>query len=131
MLSLIQSHSKTKNLTVSHQMQEYLKSDLLSCKQQILLFSLRVRTADIKTNYRNKFRDNMKCRYECGSQCDEDLNHLLNCSSLLFSDQLKEEASKVNASDIYGTIEQQKKIICVYEKIYRRIENMKTRGLII
>ena len=81
--SLISNHSKTKNLSISDQIQEYLKCDSLSCKQQILLFGLRVRSADIKVNYHNKFKDNIKCRYR--------------------SDQLKSEASKVNANYIFGT----------------------------
>ena len=125
---LIKRHTKTKKLSISNEMQQYLKDDSLSCKQQILLFNLRVRSADIKTNYRNKFKNNMNCRYKCGLEKEEDMGHLLRCSSLITNDVLKYEASQVDANHIYGSYDQQIKVISVYEKIFRRIEIMKLRG---
>ena len=77
-----ENRTKTKNLKIFG-FQEYLKCDKLSIAEKKLLFSLRCRTADVKTNYRNKYKFNMFCRI-CDNRTEEESeNHLLKCSKIL------------------------------------------------
>ena len=77
-----ENRMKTRNLK-SFRFQPYLKCEDLSTKEKKLLFSLRCRTVDVKTNYRNKFKFNMFCRI-CDNKTDEESeNHLLKCQTIL------------------------------------------------
>ena len=49
-----ENRSKSKNLN-SYKLQNYLQSNLLTTKQKKLLFSLRTRSVDVKTNYRSMY----------------------------------------------------------------------------
>ena len=123
--SLRKQHSKSKPLSLSDEMQLYLKSPVFSCKQQILLFNLRVRAFDVKSNYRSKFEGNMGCRY-CLTGLEENYSHLLVCRTLINEEKLKQNAIKVNEHFLYGSIEQQKQVVLVFECIARKIEILKT-----
>ena len=54
-------HSKSKYLNQEGTIQEYLTLDLLTTKQKQLLFKLRSRTTPNKTNYKNKYINDLSC----------------------------------------------------------------------
>ena len=124
---MMKKHMKTKGLTIGFgEIQPYLKSQLISVKMKQTLFSLRVRSANIKVNYKNKFQNNLNCRY-CDSNEQEDYTHLLQCSKLMVSDQMRRESAQVSAQHIFGTLDEQISAVKFWDKIFREIN--KTSGL--
>ena len=77
-----EGHSKTKNLS-TFTLQEYLKCEKMSTNDKKLLFSLRTRSYDVKTNYKNKYKFNMQCRYCEVESKEESEVHLMNCSMIV------------------------------------------------
>ena len=77
-----ENRSKTKNLK-SFRLQPYLINENLSIKEKKLLFSLRTRMADVKTNYKNKYLFNMQCRL-CGEKDEEESEkHQIKCNKII------------------------------------------------
>ena len=76
-----ENRSKVKNLT-KFCFQNYLTSDKLSTKDKKLLFSLRTRSIDVKTNYRNKYQFDMHCRLCKSANEEESEIHLLRCEKI-------------------------------------------------
>ena len=75
-------HSKTKNLK-TFTFQTYLQSGKFTTKEKKLLFSLRTRSIDVKTNYKNKHKFNMQCSL-CEDENDEESEiHLLKCAKII------------------------------------------------
>ena len=77
-----EDRSKTKNLKLFG-LQNYLKTTGLSTKEKKILFSLRTRMFDVKTNYRNKYQYNMQCRLCDDKSEEESEKHLLKCSKIV------------------------------------------------
>ena len=99
--------------------QEKYLSDARFSKQEIqLLFRLRTRMTDVKSNFRNQYQNNMDCQ-TCKETCIEDENHLLVCENLK-----DEESVKTNFSKVYGSIEDQLQIVKVFKKILRKRETI-------
>ena len=71
-----QQKSKSKNIWPSESMKEYLKTSQISTEDKRLLFSMRCRVNDIKSNYKSKYQNNMKCSL-CSSNEEESELHLL------------------------------------------------------
>ena len=65
LMDIKESQSKLSNVVYKEfKIQKYLKSDKLSNDEKSLLFRIRTRTVDeIKTNFRNKYGDNIQCRF--------------------------------------------------------------------
>ena len=112
--------SKIKNLN-SYKIQNYLQTSKLSTKQKKLLFGLRTRSIDVKTNYKNKFKFNMKCRI-----CDDDESidsekHYLKCSKVIeHFDANNEDISNATYDDIFSEeIEKQISITKTFELVFK------------
>jgi hypothetical protein len=98
--------------------QQYL-SDARFSKQDIqLLFALRTRMIDVKTNFRNLYDNNLDCQ-TCSEKCIEDENHLLVCENLK-----NEESVQANFSQVYGSVEDQLNVIKIFKKILRKRETL-------
>ena len=123
---MIKKHSKTKGLTIGlDEIQPYLTSKQLSVKMKQTLFSLRVRSANTKVNYRNKFLSDLSCRY-CDLNEQEDYSHLLKCEKLIVTDEMKRESQRVSVQHIFGTLSEQISAAKLWNKIFREIS--KTSG---
>ena len=74
--------SKIKNLT-TYKLQDYFKTPKFMNKDKKLLFSLRTRTTDVKSNYKNKYLFNMQCRL-CDDSTEIESEELyLKCTKIL------------------------------------------------
>ena len=114
-----ENRSKIKNLT-SFKLQNYLKTNKLSKKEKKLLFSLRTRSIDVKRNYKNKYKFNMKCRLCDDDQEDESESHYLKCLKILENIDNKDEILNVKYEDIYSqNIEKQISITKIFDKIFK------------
>ena len=124
---LINKHKKTKNLVPGGPFKEYLRSEKLTTKQKQLLFCLRVGSVDTKSNMKSQFKDKMGCRY-CLSSELEDYGHLRRCSSIITSHELKAESDQVHESHIFSDFQCQIRAVKFYEKVFNKIQIIKTRG---
>ena len=120
LISLKLIHTKTQNLS-SYKLQEYLESENLTYKQKQLLFSLRTRSINVKTNYKSKYKhSNLFCTL-CDDKLVESESHLLECKSTL--EQLG-NIGDARYEDIFSPeISRQEKITKIYEKVLKLRQN--------
>ena len=78
LISLREKHSKSENLLVTDSMKEYLNTEKLTTEEKKLLFAMKTRTVNVKTNFRNSFT-NLSCRLCEMSGENESEIHLLKC----------------------------------------------------
>ena len=112
-------HSKTKHLKQGSGMKEYLTTDELKLKEKQLLFKLRVGMTPNKTNFSNKYKDDLSCTLCKNISSEESLLHLLQCSFLTGHPDLATDISTAKVSDIFGTISQQQKAVKIWMKIFK------------
>ena len=102
--------------------QEYLKSNNnISNDKKYLLFKLRTRMTELKINFKNKYVDEICsiCYLEEESQI-----HLMECEILIEKCEALNQNMTVEYEDVFGTLEQQKKAICLFEKIWNTRESL-------
>ena len=118
LLSLGENHSKSQktiNSLKSGQLetQSYLLTPQLTTPQRQLLYLLRSNSYDVKSNFKKKYSQDMKCR-SCNIEGSyEDIRHLTECL-ILNDDKPKDE----DPEDIYSNLEKQIKFIKYFEKIH-------------
>ena len=99
---------------------DYLKSSKLPTEEKRLLFSMRCRVNQMKTNYKSKYEDNMQCLL-CSSNVEESEIHLLRCDGIICKKEVKDESQKIEYKDIFADLKKQ--IFAV--KTWRKVENRK------
>ena len=116
---LKEKHSKTEKLN-TYGLQNYLVSQDLSIREKKLLFSLRTRMFQVKTNYKKKYEFNMQC-----SLCDdnpewESEKHLLKCPKILSNLSDPIEAQNAIYDNIFSNnLEDQVTITKIFTKIVK------------
>ena len=82
--------SKSCKLMHTSSMKDYLTSKKLTLQQKKLLFALKTRCVDVKTNFKKKFSNsNMFCRL-CKDESEEESEmHLLKCTEIIDENCLK------------------------------------------
>ena len=121
MINLQQSHTKSNKIYITENIKQYLMSDQLSLEEKRLLFQIRNRTCDVKTNYRQLYSNNMLCRL-CAKQ-DESEFHLMMCAEVV-DEQLKCELKNIDVSDVWKSFAKQKSAIKILNKLFK-IRNLK------
>ena len=77
------SHSKSRNLMKANlDREKYLEDPRFSKSDVELLFSLRTRMIDVKSNFSNKYGDDVACRTCNVNVVIESQEHILNCDGL-------------------------------------------------
>ena len=118
--------SKSMNIYPSNDMKFYLKTNLISTEEKQLLYSMRCRMNDLKSNYQNKYKNNQNCSL-CKQNVKESESHLLQCVEIL--SELDVNLENMNYSDIYGNLGEQMKAVKIWKKIFKirtwKIENRK------
>ena len=61
LINLRSKHSKTENLLLEKELKPYLKSSKLTLEEKKLLFAMKTRSVNVKTNFKNGF-SNLLCR---------------------------------------------------------------------
>ena len=77
LIDMKNSHSKSKGLDNSYQLQPYLQCDSLSLQEKQLLFKFRTFTYEVKNNYKYKYKSDLTC-HNCTETDSQE--HLLDCS---------------------------------------------------
>ena len=122
-----EKHSKTKNLK-SFALQTYLKTAKLSTKEKKLLFSLRTRSTNVKTNYKNKYKFNMQCSL-CEDENEEESEiHLLKCSKIEENISSNINLATANYENIFGdNIEDQMAITKIFDLVFKTKDTLLTQ----
>ena len=106
LLKLQANHTKSINLDILEEPQEYLESEELTTAEKKLLFRLRSRMVDIKSNFKAKFKDDLLCTF-CKKK-EETQRHLMECETV--QNELNLDNS-VKADDIFKDIKHQIKAL--------------------
>ena len=94
---------------------EYLTSPLFTTTEKRLLFRLRSRTLEVKANFPGQNQDRI-CR-TC-EKADETQSHLLQCEAIVAKlGIVQSQESDLNENFIFGSTEQQTKIVKMYSDI--------------
>ena len=102
-----------KDLSFVHkQLGRHMTSNKLSCDEKQLLFKLRTRTFDCKSNFKDQFKNDLRCLL-CKS--DDTQEHLLNCKPIIQNI----DTSNINYNDLFSNIEKQVKATKVFMKLSR------------
>ena len=109
LIDLKNSHSKSKGLDNSYQLQPYLQCDSLSLQEKQLLFKFRTFTYEVKNNYKYKYKSDLTC-HNCTETDSQE--HLLNCS---IADNISKDNCKPD--DIFNNLEKQIKIVRILVQI--------------
>ena len=103
--------------------------EIIPKEEKKLLFALKTRGVNVKTNFKNMFsKTNMSCRL-CKSNEEESEIHILKCSEIVKDKSLKDEISKISYSDILGTVDEQIKAVKVLGKKVLKVWNLKLEKL--
>ena len=90
-------------------------SDRRFSKEDVqILFSLRTRMFDCKSNFANQYNDNMTCRICNDLTSIESEDHLLVCPTL------ENDVHDVKFCDVYGTITAKYNATQVFKKLMQR-----------
>ena len=111
--------SKVKNLT-TYKLQDYLKTEKLTTKQKKLLFSLRTRSIDVKNNYKNKYKFNMRCQICEDENSVDSEEHYLKCTKIL--ENIDDNIDILNArhGDIFSkNIDEQISITKIFQTVFK------------
>ena len=98
---------KLSNLSDDYCMKEYLTTDKISLEQKQILFNLRTRMTQVRTNYKNQYQGNLACTL-CDTDSEDSQEHLLQCPALL---EKVEVDNSVKYMDIFDTLEKQVKAV--------------------
>ena len=129
-LKLVQEqHTKVKDITYKEfKIQPYMVSNKFSTSMVKVLFDMRSSmTRNIKNNFPSIFRSNMRCQLNCiDKEAIDSQSHLLNCSVLLqkLSTEEQVNVSKVEYTDIFGTLDQQRSVVLVFTRILELREEL-------
>lgn len=122
LISLREKHSKSVNLKYSEQMQPYLRNEELSIQNKKLMFRIRNRLIDVKTNFKTKYNNNLECRL-CAAP-EESQSHLVECSEIVNNEEVKKALCSYKYSDIFSSeLKIQTKLVKAWQLI------MKTRKI--
>ena len=113
--------SKSENLLHQNCMKDYLKSDKITLEEKKLLFAMKTRAINVKTNFRNNFSNtNMLCRL-CHKPGEKESElHLMKCETIISCDNnIGNLLTNISYMDIFGTIEKQVIAIKVWKKVLK------------
>ena len=82
-----------------------------------LLFQLRCRMVEVKSNFRSFHGGDLSCR-TCDTGLVEDEDHLLKCKNL----QIDDQPQNVKYSDVFGSIEHQRRAVRLFKAVLRKRE---------
>ena len=112
---LAEKHSKSTKIAEEDFGKKAYFSDKRFSKEDIqILFSLRTKMTDSKSNFSNLFDNDLTCRMCKEVNSIEDEDHILICK------KLNTERYDAKFADVYSDIEKQYKVTQVYKKVLRR-----------
>ena len=128
LISLRSKHSKSEKLLHENVIKEYLTCQEISTEEKKLLFALKTKTVNVKTNYSSGYKDNMQCRL-CGKPGeDESEIHILTCQHIVNENGLRGQLDNLVYSDIFGSLKKQIEAVKIWKKVLK-VWNIKLEAL--
>ena len=93
---------------------EYFNDRRFSKEDVQLLFALRTKMTDYKSNFSNQYGNDLICRMCKDLNSVEDEDHILLCKTL------NTEQYEVIYTDVYGNIDKQYRVTQIYKKVFRK-----------
>ena len=113
--TLAQPHSKSEKIRNNVFKRQSYFGDRRFCKDDVqLLFKLRTKMLDCKTNFSEHFQKKLQCRICNDPDSIENEDHILTCSTLNTEDY------DVQFCDVFGSIDEQYKVVQVFKRVLRR-----------
>jgi hypothetical protein len=110
-----EGHSKTEEIRKQTFESKAYMSDMRYSKEDVqLLFSLRTKMVDCKTNSSHQYGDDLTCRTCRNEDTLENEEHLLVCPAL------NDKAHDVSLNDVYGNVDVQYRVTQIFKKILRK-----------
>ena len=106
--------SKLSGLSSHYGLKDYLETERLTTEEKQLLFNLRTRMTNVRTNYRRKYGSNRNCSL-CDIQADESQEHLLICPGL---NEVPRNPS-VKYQDIFDNLEKKIEAVKYFSKLLK------------
>ena len=119
-------HSKSKNILEESKsiktwrIKSYLKENIFTKVEQQLLFQLKSKMLDVKTNFRKLYDPDLICRTCKNPDSQEDEDHLLKCESLV--SEVDQDDQTVEFNFVYKDIGHQKQAVKVFKSVLRKRE---------
>ena len=108
-------------------MQVYLRNESLKIEDKKLLFRLRNRLVDVKTNFHNKYINDMQC-----SSCkvaEKSQIHLMECNVILSYSHVEEAVKDISYKDKFSTNQAtQRQVVSTWQKILK-VRNTKLKNV--
>ena len=116
------THTKINEIKYSQmKIQPYMTNTSFTNNMVKVLFNMRSSmTRNFKGNFSSMFKDNMRCQLMCQETNAIDCqSHLLQCQFLLdrLTPEELERTKEVTYRDIYGSLEQQRKVVVVLSRM--------------
>ena len=118
LITLRSKHSKSANLMHRNVLKDYLKTEQITTDEKKLLFALKTRQVDVKTNFRNMY-SNMLCRLCTKVGTEESEIHMMTCEKIISDIYLKTQLENISYADIFGTLERQVVAVKVWKKVIK------------
>ena len=112
---------QSRKISITENVKQYLISSEITLEEKRLLFQIRNKSCDVKTNYRKQYSNNMLCRL-CDQQEESEM-HLLMCDEVV-DEELKTEIKNIDFSDLWASFAKQKCAIRVFNKLFK-LRNLK------
>ena len=111
-------HSKSEHLIYSENMQPYLRNESLKIEEKKLMFKIRNRLIDVKSNFKKKYKNNLICSL-C-EMAEESQSHLVNCTVILSDSSIKSALEQYTYSDLFSeNLKTQAHMINTFNKIMK------------
>ena len=121
--------SKSSNIFPADDMKVYLKTNWLSTEEKQLLYLMRVRMNEVKSNFQNKYKNNLNCSL-CNQNVKENESHLLQCVGIIHEPNV--DVKNVKYKDIYGNLGEQIRAVKTWKRIFKirswKLENRSLHG---
>ena len=116
---LAEPHSKSELIvTDEFERKEYFTDRRFTKEEVQMLFALRTKMTNCKSNYKRQFDNNLVCRICKDEESEENEDHLLVCPVL--ADGL---VQNVQFTDVFGTVDAQYNAVQVFKKVLRKRDN--------
>ena len=94
LFNLRSKHSKSTNLLRKNELKDYLTSYKISLEGKKLLFAMKTRSVNVKTNFKNGF-SNMLCRLCAKPGEDESELHLMHCKEIISESDIRDQMKNI------------------------------------
>ena len=118
LINLRSTHSKSVNLLHTNCIKDYLKTDLISVEEKKVIFSMKTRSVNVKTNMKANY-SHLLCRLCFNPNEEESELHIMTCEKVKHAIDVNLLFRNIAYRDIFGTLEKQICAVKVWKKVLK------------